>query len=341
MIMNKKLPCLIFTSDCILCDEQDALARIRNIFDMSQLKHAFFSSLGGNLRAFRRFCENDSDTDSYRIYKLNRMGEFGFAFCEKSTIGGALVTVVFLAEDQSEFYGFLSPESRYFKNLYDRFAYELLYIKDNNIHSVTSVSPDTFMVLSRVPHLVESLFGKNDSTEHCNVIDFTKSAVEKLSFAQQLRSNEICFSEKHFDDVPHSIVRLPSVPFAFLLYMAVSVSSALSDNHKITVSASSLGKSSEIEISTSSHRFSEDVPLCDISVLEDIIPSVTNFAKIIPIISNIADIDSKFSFTQDGNVLSLVFGINYESSPTPDFKFSDPTEHITAAFEEASRILSE
>ena len=252
--MNNKLPCLIFTSDCVLCDEQDALASIREIFDMPQLKHAFFTSLGGNLRAFRRYCENENLTDVYRIYKLKPLGKFRYSFCEKNIIGGSIVTTVFLAEDQASFYSFLPPESRYFKNLHDRLLYELFYIKNNNIHDLTLVSPSTFLVLSRVPHLVESLFGNKENNEHCNIIDFTQAATDKLSYSPPLDANEIRFASKCFDSSTPAIIQLPSVPFAFLLYLAVSVASTLSYDHKIDVIVSTLGSSAEIEICTVSHR---------------------------------------------------------------------------------------
>lgn len=341
--MNRKSPCLIFDESANLCDEVDVLASVREVYDLPGLCHELFSALGKNLEPFREFCRLNTEdyANEYRIFRLKkRFGNYLYVFCEKSVISGAFLTMVFPAEDQSEFHRFLSPSSAYFREIPNRIIYEILYIKDRNFYDLTSVSPETFLVISRAPFLIETLLKGTTAARFCDISQITSHTLECIADFPNVSSSEINFIDTTPKDNA-SLVKLSAEVYAAVLQMALAITSAISDDHKIDVHLSSFGDSAEIEISTSTNRLDTAAELMDISALECKLNPLGGYAKIASIISNIADILTNISFDPVSHKLSVVIASGFEKPAVPDFKFSDPTEHIDRISSEMLVLLGE
>lgn len=323
----------------MLCDEQNALAAIREAHDLGQLKHAFFTSLGGNLRAFRYFCENEptQGVSRFRIFKLKaRLGDYLYAFCEKNTILGCQYTVVFLAKEQSGFHRLLSPSSDLFRDVPGKVIYEILQAQSRNYYDKTSLSPEAFLLLSRTPHLIETILTDRCGAKYCSIEKVTDLALAIISQKANLRSTDVSLI---INVDSGYLVELPVELYVTLLYLSLAISATASSDHKLTVSVTSLGHSTEVEISTVTNRLNDSVEQCDLCALEDLISPVGSYSKIASIIAQAADMEASARYDKNSSVLSLTLGIGYEKLPAPDFKFSDPTEYITSVSKEAEELL--
>lgn len=341
--MSTQKPCLIFDENCNLCDEIDVLASVREAHDLLSLRHDLFASLGKNLRAFQEFCEINSEESAgeYRIFKLKRrFGNYLYLYCEKNIISGAVANMVFPAEDQSDFYSFLSPSSGYFRSITDRIVYEILCIKNRNYYALTSVSPEAFLVISRAPFLVETLLGNHTSSRFCDILDVTRRTLECISEFPSVSTSEIILESSNSNDIS-PLIELPVEAFAAVVQMAVAISAALSEDHRIDARVSRHEGFAEVEISTATSRLNSQLESCDICALENQLSPLGSFAKIASIISHIAEFDADISFDARTKKLSVVIAAGLPKQPLPDFKFSDPTEHIHLISGETNALLME
>ena len=105
------LPCLIFSADGYLCDEQGVLSAMRENHGINRLRTAFENALGNEICSFKEFCRVKSNEKSgkYRIYRVFGIEGYLYSFCEKNTFLNDEYTFVYLARDISEFYRFMSP----------------------------------------------------------------------------------------------------------------------------------------------------------------------------------------------------------------------------------------
>ena len=340
--MREQNCCLIFDENCNLCDEVDVLAYIRAAHDLPSLRHELFSTLGKNLRAFEDFCHiaQEESAGEYRIFKLKRrFGNFLYVFCEKNIISGSVVNMVFPTEDQSDFYSFLSPSSKFFRNISDRIIYELLYIKNRNYFELTSVSPEAFLVISRAPFLVETLLSNNSTVRFCDVLEVTEKIIENISDFPTVASSKI--TVEPIGESSSSLIELAVEAYAAVFQMVVAISAALSKDHQIITRVSCNSNYAEVEISTTTDRLNHAIEDTDISALENSLSPLGSYAKIASIISHIAEFDCNVRFDENTKVLSLFISIGFEKSPMPDFKFSDPTEYIELISTEVQSLLKD
>ncbi|MBE6618017.1 MAG: hypothetical protein E7627_08800 [Ruminococcaceae bacterium] len=334
---------MIFDENCNLCDEVDVLASVREAHDLLSLRHELFSSLGKNLRAFQEFCEIRSaeSAGDYRIFKLKRrFGNYLYLYCEKNIISGAVANMVFPAEDQSDFYSFLSPSSGYFRTITDRIVYEILCLKNRNYYALTSVSPEAFLVMSRAPFLVETLLGDHTSARFCDILDVTRRTLESISANPSVSTSEITLESSNYGDST-PLIKLPVEAFAAVVQMAVVISVALSEDHRIDARVSRHEGFAEVKISTVTNRLNSALASCDICALENQLSPLGSYAKIASIIAHIAEFDADISFDAETKKLSVVIAAGLAKQPLPDFKFSDPSEHIRLVSEEANALLVE
>ena len=154
---NEHLPCLIFSSDGRLCDERDVLSVTDDILTLRELEKRFRHSLYGDADDFCSFCSSPSE--DYRFYRLrcfSSCGSFRYAFCEKDTVLGERLTVVYLAHDIAAFHSLMSPSSGLLRGSADTLTSELLEIKNSADTGETSLSAEAFSVASRIPYLCEA-----------------------------------------------------------------------------------------------------------------------------------------------------------------------------------------
>ncbi len=344
--MNKQTPCLIFSDSGYLCDEQDVLLSFRGAYDMDGLRTAFDKALGRELQSFRDFCRvSEAQGDiGYRIYRLSGFSEYLFAFCEKNLLHGDEFTMVFLANDISEFYRFMSQSSKYFRETANRIIYELLYARNKHIYAATSITPEAFLSLSRVPHLAEAILKDCRDSRFCDICAVTEHALAQLYKNTMFGSSSIRFSmnEPVYDtSADTSFINLPLEAYISVFLLSMGIASSLSSDHSIDVVLTRLSGSADITISTHTNRSVTESDYCNIDELSAISYPVDSFSRIASVIALIADLKVRFSYRADSQELALHIVIGGEICPAADFKYSDPTDDIDTVLREMSDLLSE
>lgn len=333
---------MVFDEQGNLCDEFDVLATVREAHDLRELSHELFLSLGKNLPAFRDFCEigGESSAGEYIIFKLKRrFGNYLYLFCEKNIVSGTVVNMVFPAEDQSDFYSFLSPSAHYFRSIADRIIYEILYIQNRHYYALTSVSPEAFLIISRAPFLAETILAGHVTRKFCHIAEVTERIFDCISAFPGLASTNIILDTAA--DTTNCLVKVPVEAYATVVQLATSLSAAMSDDHTVVAKLSWGEGHAELELSTVTGRINSAIDSSDLCAIENGTAPLGSYAKIASIISSIADIDTSVSFDPREKKLSLVISTGLEKLPLPDFKFSDPTENIGKICGEVQFLLED
>ena len=166
---RSNLPALFFSEDAGLCDERGVRARLPEISDSGELRLRFLRGLGGASEGFAGFCASSpaEEETGYRCYALEGFGPFRAAFAEKTVLLDTPVTAVFLASSATSFYLLMSPSSRSATRTVDRILFELAYLMHGGSPPFSSLSPEVFAAVERVPRLAEALFARRSSSRCC------------------------------------------------------------------------------------------------------------------------------------------------------------------------------
>ena len=329
------LPCLIFSS-CDLCEEVGVSDALPEKPDLGSLRHLFFSRLGRARADFLSFCSAPASDRDYRIYPLDSFGGFRAAFCEKCRLGSTELTVVFLARSVTAFSRCMSPFSRRCASAVDRMLFELLYLRDGGVPPFSSLSPELFLVVSRMSALTEAILSRRCGMRPCDL------RVLMNTLAEVAGTLPYCGTWGIRLDMPESEnAVIPDVPveaLAAVLAALFSVLFRLSRDDSVSASLTFCRSTAQIALETRSGVFSgsEDGGLDVLlrAVPEDLCDAV----KLALVLCALSRIDARVRSENGGVRVSVLVG--QEAPLPPDFKFSDPTGAIKAAFAELIGVLA-
>ncbi|MBR5253130.1 MAG: hypothetical protein IKV39_04550 [Clostridia bacterium] len=327
------LPCLIFSADGYLCDEQGALSAMRENHGINGLRATFDSALGNETLSFKEFCKTKSNEKSgkYRIYRVFGIEGYLYAFCEKNVFLDDEYTFVYLARDISEFYRFMSPSSSYYSDTVGKIIYELLYLREKQRYEPTSITPEAFLTLSRIPYLTEAIFENRQSAQNCDICIAAEHTLSHLRSSPLFRDATLRFSVNDPVFIAYSANSLLGIPleaFVAVLLLSVAIASALSQDRTINVSLTQLCSSATVRITTHSDKFDQDVKCLGIQELCLFSHPVDSFSRITSVIAMVSEFGISYSYNKATGELALDIVIGGEIPPDADFKYRDPTDTI-------------
>jgi len=337
------LPCLIFSDDGYLCDEQGALTTIQRNYDINGLRSAFDKALGNEIFSFKEFCKAKSGkkNSKYRIYRVFGLDGYLYAFCEKNSFLHDEYTFVYLARDISEFYRFMSPSSSYYSDSAGRIIYELLYLRDKQRYEPLSITPEAFLTLSRIPHLTKAIFENRQPIQNCDICIATEHTLSHLRSSPLFCDSVLRFNVRDplFENYSDkSLLKIPLEAFVATLLLSAAIASALSCDRLIDVTLTLLYTSASVRITTHSDKFDCSVKCLGIQDLSVFSHPVDSFSRIAFVIAMISELDISYSYNKNSEELSLDIVIGGEIPPDADFKYWDPTDTINHLTDDIQKL---
>lgn len=345
MIMSYNNPCLVFTDCGYLCDEIDVLSSFRGTSDMNELRDAFNKALGGEIQSFRDFCADHSSCGNmeYKVLRLTGFPGYMYGFCEKNQLLGGEYTMVFLSNDISEFYRFMSPSSSYYNKAANRIVYELLYAKNKRLYKPTVITSEAFLSLNRIPYLADAILEDRRTYRRCDICAVTEHTLSHLYRNPMFGLSTVQF---HINDPvldtssDTAFIDMPLEAYVALLLMSMAIIGMASSDHSISIVLTRMSGSSDITVATYTDKLIPEAEWGDIDSLSVLPHPVGDFARIASIVSKIADLGMTFSFHKGTHLLSLSIVIGGEIASAADFKYSDPSEDIEILVREVSDLLN-
>lgn len=298
------------------------------------LRDAFDSSLGSDLTNFYDFCRTPRyDADSgYRVYRLRGLDPFAFAFCEKNIWMRTEYTLVYLAEDISELYRFMSPASTCFCDTAGNIIHELLYMCGKRRFEPLHLTPEAFLTLSRVPYLTEAVFAGTKPTLNCDITVATEHTLRSLRDGPLLHGTHIILSvNESVSEVrtDTALLTLPLEAYIVLLVLSLSICSAMSCSRSIRVTLTRFHGAAELLISTRTKRLSRDAVWHSTDELSCFPHPVDSFSQIASTVAVTSGLDISYSYSSESGEMHIRILIGGDIPPAADFKYSDPTETVS------------
>ena len=222
------LPCLIFSEDAALCDFRGPVGDVPELSTPGELRHMFLKRLGRSREGFLRFCASPGRGPDYRIYRLTPPGELRCAFAERAVLLSTAVTAVFLASSPTAFHRLMSPSSCYAADAVNRILFELMFLTDGGSPAFSSLSPELFDVVRRIPRLAEALFARRCSVRCCDLTKVLSAVVSAVEDMPAFGNCRIRLSEEH--PVPRedpAFSELPVEAFVSVLTALLSLAANL------------------------------------------------------------------------------------------------------------------
>jgi len=313
--MNPALSSLIFTPDGHLSDERDVLAALREVDTLPTLEREFYRALYGSAELFRSFCREDSaeNTQIFKLRCFTGTGAFRYAFCEKNSLLGTPLVFVFLGESVRDFFPMMSPSAHF---------------------SGDETSVASFSLISRTPCLAESVFGERASSRYCDLFRLTEALLKRAAQSPMTAKLRLTGAA---DDSP-LLLDIPVEAYAALFSLLVTLLSSVSSSHAIDIALCPFSYAADVVFSTVCDRFGESFRLSPIRIL-DAVSDRYELIRLADTLSHLAQADLSLSFDRDASLLEVTLGLGYEMQAVPDFKYSDPFEHLDAVFAELEPLL--
>lgn len=345
IMINSSLPCMVFSSSAQLCDEVGILSSANDIMTLVDLEHRFIRSLYDDADDFVALCASE-EQNRYRLYKIrsiSRSQAFRFAFCEKASVLGENLTLVYLARSISSFRPLMSPSSGLLRTPADRVIYELLSLREPSALQPPAMSVEAFSVMERIPCLCEALFDERVKAQYCDLFSLTEHILDKLRenpavsaqftlekkrgvFSPRVETNETM-------EVAANLIELSIEAFVAVMFILSVIAASISSSHEIGVTVSFYSYAADIVLTTTTQMLPKDVRLASLGYLSDCItrPDLTRIAETIAFI---AGIDLSVSYDKTSGEIKLVIGLGYEMQAMPDFKFSDALANVSTVLRE-------
>ncbi len=330
------LPSLVFSPDARLCEEHEVLSCVPETSDLDRLRHAFLSGLSRDREDFYRFCESDSDRPDYRIYSFRALlGPFRMAFCERATVLGTRMTVVFLGRSVTDFYRYMGPKSVYYADTVNRILFELLYLKHGGSPDFSALSPEVFLLVNRTPHLARAIFSERCGTRCCDLAELLRAVLRNLAENPDFRSVSLPFEDAAGE--AHPISDVPVEALVCALTGMLTVLRCLAADNTVRVTLLRFGNVREIALETSARKLSFSADGKGLSTLFRLPCDFHDAVRIAVALTELTHLSA--SVYTRGNTLSLVFRIGAEPPPLLDFKYSDPVSAAPPILAESLALL--
>lgn len=343
---------MVFSSSAQLCDEVGILSSANDIMTLVDLERRFIRSLYDDADDFAALCASE-EPNVYRLYKIrsiSRSQAFRFAFCEKASVLGENLTLVYLARSISSFRPLMSPSSGLLRTPADRIIYELLSLRDPSaLQPPPAMSVEAFSVMERIPCLCEALFDERVKAQYCDLFSLTEHILDKLrenptvSARFSLEKKHGVFSPQcektEGTEISENLIELSIEAFVAVMFILSVIAASLSSSHEIGVTVSFYSYAADVVLTTTTQMLPKNVRLASLGYLNDCItrPDLTKIAETIAFI---AGIDLSVSYDKLSGEIKLVIGLGYEMQAMPDFKFSDALANVSAVLGEMDILTS-
>ncbi|MBO7405044.1 MAG: hypothetical protein J6V24_08795 [Clostridia bacterium] len=329
-------PSLVFSPDARLCEEHEVLSCVPETSDLDNLRHAFLLLLSRDREDFYRFCASTADRPDYRIYNLRaKLGPFRTAFCERATILGTRMTVVFLGRSVTDFFPYMGPKSVYYADTVNRILFELLYLKHGGSPDFTALSPEVFLLVNRTPQLARAIFSERCGTRCCDLGKLIEAVIRQLSRNPDFTSVKIPFEDRTGEANPISDVPVEALVCA--LTPMITVLRCLAVDNTVRVRLTRCGEIREIEIAAEARSLPFSADGEGLSLLFRLSEAFRDAVRIAVVLTELTHLDT--AVYTHGTTLSVVFRIGAEPPPLLDFKYSDPIAAVPSVFGEALGLL--
>ncbi len=337
---------MVFSSSASLCDEVGILSQTNDIMTLADLERRFIRSLYDDADDFAELCASN-DSGGYRLYKtrsISRTKTFRYAFCEKATVLGENLTLVYLARSISTFRPLMSPSSGLMRTPADRVIYELISLSEPIATHPLDMSVEAFSVMERIPCLCEALFDERVMAQYCDLFALTEHIIGKLCNDPALSAqfsltkkngvfSPMCDASDKDGAGGNALIELSVEAYVAVMSILSRIASSLSDDHKIDVTVSFYSYAADIVLTTTTQRLPKNVRLASVGHLSNLITR-PNLTRIAETIAYIAGIDLSVSHDKSSGEMKLVIGLGYETQAIPDFKFSDPLANVSTVLRE-------
>jgi hypothetical protein len=343
------LPALIFSEDACLCGERGITKQMPEFSETDELRHAFFKGLRRSREGFLRYCRTPSGEQDYRVYPLVSFGPFRYVFAEKAVLLDTPVVVAFLAPSLTDFYPLMTPSSRYASGTVNRVLFELFYLMNGGSPAFSSLSPEIYEVVRRVPCLAQALFARRSSARCCDlekILAAVRANVLNTPAGQRFR---IEIDTPDASSAAGNIAELPVEAFVSAVTTLTGLLADISADNELHMSLLDHGAVREIALGVRT----DQLPDPDLSegadalyLLPEDYHARIRFLSSICLLSRIdllvscteADIERR----ETGDALrkltvSLLVGC--EPPPVLDFKYSDPVLAVPGIVEETMRLF--
>ncbi|MCR4904898.1 MAG: hypothetical protein K6A33_02370 [Clostridiales bacterium] len=330
------LPSLVFSPDARLCEERGVLSSVPETSDLESLRHAFLLLLSRDREDFYRFCASTDERPDYRTYDLRgKFGPFRAAFCERATILGTRMTVVFLGRSLTDFFPYMGPKSVYYASTVNRILFELLYLKHGGSPDFSALSPEVFLLVSRTPRLAQAIFSERCGTRCCDLAELLRTMI-----AQLLRNPDFASVKLPFEDITGEADPISDIPVEALvcaLTSMITVFRCLASDNTVHIRLIRCGNVREIEFMANTRSLPFSANGDGLSVLFRLSDDFRDAVRIAVVLTELTHLPT--AVYTNGTMLTLVFRIGAEPPPLLDFKYSDPIAAVPSALGETLGLL--
>jgi len=343
-----ELPCLIFSEHAEVCDERGFLKEIPHYQSYKEISEKFLKSLSvGGRNDFLKLCARPISScvliERYIILPLVGLSPLRYAFCEKNKVMDTELTFVYLSHDVSDFYSFMSPATQYYSDLTNRLIYEILYLHDLPRSKRDNITPESYIVLSHIPYLLETILADDKGKLFCDLTKITQKLINEIQDYAGFR--DTVFNIQTTSVSSRRLETMCSFEFSVKAYIhvlsvVIFLLNSYSDDHVLSLKVYSFAHAGEIEISTLTSRIpSFTRKFASLSSLSSFTPQLANLARIADIISYIFEINISIQYDVSKNRLRVNLGMGFDWQPAPSFKYSDPYALTEQTLRETVKLI--
>lgn len=344
------LPCLIFSEDAALCDIRGPIGEMPELSSPGELRHMFLKRLGRSREGFFRFCAAPCSGPDCRIYRLAPPGEVRAAFAEKAVLLSTPVTAVFLASSPTAFHRLMSPASRYASDAVNRILFELMALTDGGSPAFSSLSPELFAVVRRIPHLAEALFARRCSVRCCDLAKILETVAETVKSLPAFGSCRIRLSEKRRSAREDPMfAELPVEAFVSVLTVLLGLAADLTADGELELTLRDHGAVRETELRFRSDRMPRTRGEEGGDALYSLPADFHSRIRYLTALCVLTSMDLAVSCPsfhhpeEDGAVRSVSLSLLVGGEPPPvlDFKYDEPERCAPAVVSETAALFAD
>ena len=326
------LPCLLFNPDGSRHPSPDDAA----FPDPDAFREAFFSRIRDDLDDFLGFCAADSADLSYRVYPFAPIGKYRAAFCEKCALPDETLTAVFFAADVTKLHPCLSPSTRYYKSAVNRMLFELLYLRDGGAPNFSTLSPQVFLVVERMPKMAEAIFSRRCGMRLTNLIRLLDVLVESVKEQPTFAGSSLTVNDAG-GSLPDIVTSVPVEALVSVLTLLLHVLLAVTPDSALTLSLDVGEDDHGISLSVRT-PYAGRIPKGGLAGLYRLPKDLHDAVHMAYVLCALTGMET--AVTPDADRLTVTL-FPAENTFLEEFKYSDPTAAIAGIVAETAGILGE